>query len=39
MNMTVEVGYDEVAGKTLEDLRKDVGPVDVQLKKISIYTG
>ena len=36
--MTVEVGYDEVAGQNIENLREDVGPTDVQLKKLNLYT-
>lgn len=37
--MTAEVAYEEVTAQNLQDLRDDVGPVDVQLKKINVYTG
>jgi len=38
MSVTVEVGYEQVAEQTLNDLREEVGPVDVELKKITLVT-
>jgi len=38
MNMTAEVAYDDVAGQNLEDIKKDVESVDVQLKKVKLVT-
>jgi hypothetical protein len=38
MNMTVEAAYEYVADENLESLEQDVEQVNVQLKKLNVYT-
>lgn len=38
MTTTVEVGYDDVAEQKLEGLRKDLGPVQTELKTVEVST-